>query len=148
MIRIVMIHALIVAASFCWPSAPLSPQSGGRVGGLNTKPSRYAGGKVNALTVVEGFTNLYSSITADPKMILSIIRERNMHIMIRDMSATKPRMEDTNLNFHHPSAFLMNFLNLFWAFLYCISLWYASSSPSVIMCSMTPIKSAITEDGC
>ena len=101
-----MIHALILATSFSWLSAPLSPQSGGRVGGLNMKPSRYASGNVNALTVVEGLTNLYSSITADPKRILSIIHKKNMHITIRDMSATRPKMEDTNLSFHHSSAFL------------------------------------------
>ena len=75
------------------------------MGGLNMKPSGYASGSVNALTVAEGLTNLYSSITADPKMILSIIREQNMHITIRDMSATRPKMEDTNLSFRHPSAF-------------------------------------------
>ena len=75
MIKIVIIHALILAASFCWPSAPWLPQSGGRVGGLNMKPSGYADGSVNALTVVEGLTNLYSSITADPRMILSMILE-------------------------------------------------------------------------
>ena len=103
---------------------------------------------MNAFTMVEGFTNLYSSITADPRMILSTIFERKITITIKDMSATRPKREEINSSFHHPSAFLMNFRNSFWAFLYCISLWYASSSPSVIMCSMTPIKSAITEDGC
>ena len=53
-----------------------------------------------------------------------------------------------NSNFLHPSALLMNRLNSLWVFQYWISLWYASSSPSVMMCSMTPIKSAITDDGC
>ena len=105
MIKIIMIYVLILATSFCWPSAPLSPQSGGRVGDLNTKPSRYAGGSVNALTMVEGLTNLYSSITADPKMILSMIHERNMPITIRDTSATRPKMEDINSSFRHPSVF-------------------------------------------
>ena len=74
-IRITVIQALILAAIFCWPSAPLSPQSGGKVGGLKLNPSGYGGGNVNAVTLVDGFTNLYSSITADPKIMLSIIRE-------------------------------------------------------------------------
>ena len=72
------------------------------MGGLNTKPSTYAGGSVNALNVVEGLTNLYSSITADLKMILSMIRKQNMAITIRDTSATRPKMEDINSSFHHP----------------------------------------------
>ena len=82
MIRIIVIHALILAANFCWPSAPLSPQSGSRVGGLNMNPSGYASGNVSALTVAEGLTNLYSSITAKPRMILSIIRDQNQNISI------------------------------------------------------------------
>ena len=71
-----------------------------------------------------------------------------MDITINATSAIIPRMEDTNSNFLHPSALLINHLNLLCALRYWISLWYASSSPSVIMCSMTPIKSAITDDGC
>ena len=105
MIKIVIIHVLNLAANFCWPSAPLSPQSGGKVGGLNTKPSGYASGGVNALSMMEGLTNLYLSITADPRMILSMILERNIAIMIRDMSTTRPKREDINSSFHHPSAF-------------------------------------------
>ena len=121
-IKIVVTHALILATNLCWPSAPLSPQSGGNVGGLNLKPSGYAGGSVNALAEVDGFTNLYSSITADPRIILSTILDRKIVIAIRAISAIKPIMEDTNSSFRHPSAFLINFLNSFWAFQYCISL--------------------------
>ena len=80
--------------------------------------------------------------------MLSTICERNMEITINATGAIIPRMEDTNSNFLHPSALLINGLNLLCAFQYWISLWYASSSPSVIMCSMTPIKSAITDNGC
>ena len=79
--------------------------------------------------------------------MLSTIRDRNMAITIKATSASIPRIEEMNSNFRHPSALLMNHLNSLWAFRYWISLWYASSSPSVIMCSMT-IKSAITDDGC
>ena len=96
----------------------------------------------------DGFTNLYSSITAEPKIMLSTIHDRNMEITIKATSAIIPRIEEINSNFLHPSALLMNRLNLLWAFQYWISLWYASSSPSVRMCSMTPIKSAVTDDGC
>ena len=81
-------------------------------------------------------------------MMLSTIREQNLEITINATSAIILRMEDTNSNFLHPSALLINRLNSLCAFQYWISLWYASSSPSVIMCSMTPIKSAITDDGC
>ena len=70
--------------------------------------------------------------------MLSTIPEQNMEITINATSAIIPRMEDTNSNFLHPSALLLNYLNLLCAFQYWISLWYASSSPSVIMCSMTP----------
>ena len=96
----------------------------------------------------DGLKNLYSSITTEPKIMLSTIRERNMEITINATSAIIPRMEDTNFNFLHPSALLINRLNSLCMFRYWILLWYASSSPSVIMCSMTPIKSAITDDGC
>ena len=97
---------------------------------------------------MDGFTNLYLSITAEPKIMLSTICDRNMEITIKATSAFIPRIEEMNSNFLHPSALLMNHLNSLWVFWYWISLWYASSSPSVIMCSMTPIKSAITDDGC
>ena len=77
-----------------------------------------------------------------------MIREQNMEITINATSAIIPRMEDTNSNFLHPSALLINCLNWLCMFWYWIWLWYASSSPPVIMCSMTPIKSAITDAGC
>ena len=73
---------------------------------------------MNALAVVDGFTNLYSSITADPKIILSIMREQNMHITISATSAIIPKIEDTNSSLHQPSALLMNRLNLLCAFQY------------------------------
>ena len=92
------------------------------MGGLNLKPSGYAGGSVNAFAEDDGFTNLYSSITADPRIILSMIHDRKIVIAIRAISAIKPKMEDTNSSFRHPSAFLINFQNSFWAFWYCISL--------------------------
>ena len=79
--------------------------------------------------------------------MLSTIRDRNMEITINATSATIPRMEEMNSNFLHPSALLMNRFNSLCMLRYWISLWYASSSPSVIMCSMTPIKSTITDDG-
>ena len=80
--------------------------------------------------------------------MLSTIRDQQMEKIINTTSANIPRIEETNSNFLHPSALLMNRLNSLCAFRYWILLWYASSSPSVIMCSMTPIKSAITDDGC
>ena len=36
---------------------------------------------------VDGFTNLYSSITAKPKIMLSTIRDRNIEITIKATSA-------------------------------------------------------------
>ena len=110
-IKIVIIHVLILALIFCCLSALLAPHSGGGVGGLKLNPSGYAGGSVNALTFVEGFTNLYSSINAKPKIILSIIRERNMAIIINATSAIRSRMDDTNSNFCHPSTFFKNLFN-------------------------------------
>ena len=80
--------------------------------------------------------------------MLSTIHDQNIEMTIKATSAIIPRIEDINSNFLHPSALLINHLNSLWAFRYWISLWYASSSPSVMMCSMTPIQSAITDDGC
>ena len=59
----------------------------------------------------DGFTNFYSSITAEPKIMLSTIHDRNMAITIKATSANIPRIEETNSNFLHPSALLMNCLN-------------------------------------
>ena len=47
---------------------------------------------MNALTLVDEFTNLYSSITADPTIMLSIMREQNIHITINAMSAIIPKI--------------------------------------------------------
>ena len=72
------------------------------------------GGRENAFTHaggVDGFTNLYSSSTAEPKIMLSSIRDRNTAIIIRAMSASIPRIEEINSNFLHPSALLRNRLN-------------------------------------
>ena len=66
----------------------------------------------------DGLTNLYSSITAEPKIMLSTIREWNMEITINTTSAIIPRIEETNSNFLHPSALLINRLNSLCAFLY------------------------------
>ena len=66
----------------------------------------------------DGFTNLYSSITAEPKIMLSTIRDRNIEITIKATSAIIPRIEEINSNFLHPSALLMNHLNSLWAFRY------------------------------
>ena len=65
--------------------------------------------------------------------MLSTIRDQNMEITIKATSANIPSIEEINSNFLHPSALLMNRLNLLWAFRYWILLWYASSSPLVIM---------------
>ena len=70
----------------------------------------------------DGFTNLYSSITAEPKIMLSTIRDRNMEITIKATSANILRIEEMNSNSLHPSALLMNHLNLLCAFRYWISL--------------------------
>ena len=80
--------------------------------------------------------------------MLSTIRDRNIEMTIKATSAIIPRIEEINSSFLHPSTLLINHLNLLWAFQYWILLWYASSSPSVMMCSMTTIKSAITDDCC
>ena len=66
----------------------------------------------------DGFTNLYSSITAEPKIMLSTIRDRNTAMIIRATSAIIPRIEEINSNFLHPSALLRNHLNSLWAFRY------------------------------
>ena len=66
----------------------------------------------------DGLTNLYSSITAEPKIMLSTICEWNMEIKIKATSAIIPRIEDTNSNFLHPSALLINHLNSLCAFQY------------------------------
>ena len=66
----------------------------------------------------DAFTNLYSSITAEPRIMLSTIRERNMDITINATSAIILRMEDTNSNFLHPSVLLMNLLNSLCTFRY------------------------------
>ena len=71
---------------------------------------------------VDGLTNLYSSITVEPKIMLSTIREQNMEITINATSAIIQRIEDTNSNFLHPSALLINCLNLLCVFQYWISL--------------------------
>ena len=116
--RNVVIQALNWVAIFCFPSAPLSLQFCGSVVGWKLNLSGYAGGKVNAFTLADGFTNLYSSITAEPRIMLSTICERNIDMTINAMSAIIPRMEDTNSNFLHPSALLKNLLNLLYAFRY------------------------------
>ena len=67
---------------------------------------------------MDGFTNLYSSITAKPKIMLSTIREQNMDMTINATSAIIPRMEDMNSNFLHPSVFLINLLNSLCTFWY------------------------------
>ena len=59
----------------------------------------------------DGFTNLYSSITAEPKIMLSTISDRKIEITINATSANIPRIEETNSNFLHPSALLINCLN-------------------------------------
>ena len=66
----------------------------------------------------DGLTNLYSSITAEPKIMLSTIREWNMEITIKATSAIIPRIEDINSNFLHPSALLINRLNSLCTFQY------------------------------
>ena len=43
--------------------------------------------------------------------MLSTIRDQNMEITIKATSANIPRIEETNSNFLHPSALLMNRLN-------------------------------------
>ena len=57
-------------------------------------------------------------ITAEPKIILSTIRDLNTAMIIKAMSAISPRIEEINSNFLHPSALLRNHLNSLWAFLY------------------------------
>ena len=79
--------------------------------------------------------------------MLSTIRDRKIEITISATSAIIPRIEETNSNFRHPSALLMNRLNLLWVFQYWISLWYASL-PFSYNVFHDPIKSAITDDGC
>ena len=64
----------------------------------------------------DGFTNFYSSITAEPKIMLSTIRDRNIEMTIKATSAIIPRIEEINSNFLHPSALLMNHLNSLWHF--------------------------------
>ena len=59
----------------------------------------------------DGFTNLYSSITAEPRIMLSMIRDRNIEMTIKATSAIIPRIEEINSNFLHPSALLMNHFN-------------------------------------
>ena len=73
--RNVLIQTLSCAAIFCFPSAPLSPQFCGKVGGWKLILSGYIAGKVNTFTLIDGFTNLYSSITAEPRIMLSTIHE-------------------------------------------------------------------------
>ena len=70
-----------------------------------------AGGRENAFTHaggVDGFTYLYSSITAEPKIMLSTIRDRNIAMTIKATSAIIPRIEEMNSNFLQPSALLIN----------------------------------------
>ena len=117
-ISIIVIQALILATIFCCPSMPLSPQSGGKVGSWKLNSLGYAGSSVNPLALVDGFTNLYSSITANPNIILSIICDRNMAITINATSAIIPKMDDMNSSFRHPSACFINHLNSLWAFQY------------------------------
>ena len=57
----------------------------------------------------DGLTNLYSSITAEPNIILSTIRDRKIVMATSATSAIIPKIEETNSNFCHPSAFLMKF---------------------------------------
>ena len=73
---------------------------------------------MNSLMLVDGFTNLYLSITAGPRIMLSTMREQNMDIAISAMSAIIPKMDDMNSNFLHPFALLINCLNLLCAFQY------------------------------
>ena len=52
------------------------------------------------------------------KIMLSTIRDRNIEMTIKAMSAIIPRIEEINSNFLHPSALLMKCLNSLWAFRY------------------------------
>ena len=47
----------------------------------------------------DGLTNLYSSITAEPRIILSTIRDRNTAMIIRAMSAINPRIGGDEFKF-------------------------------------------------
>ena len=50
--------------------------------------------------------------------MLSTIRDLNIAMIIKAMSAIIPRIEEINSNFLHPSALLMNHLNSLCAFWY------------------------------
>ena len=60
--RMTVIHALIVAAAFWWPSAPLLSQSGGSVGSLNCTLSGYASGNVRAFTAGDWRIYIYLTL--------------------------------------------------------------------------------------
>ena len=81
-IKIDETHAVNCAVTFCLLATSLdSPHSGEKMG----SPSNSMDGSVNAFAqVCDGLTNLYSSIMAELKMMLSIILEQNMAFWIEE----------------------------------------------------------------
>ena len=133
--RPTVINTLVIVVfrnTMCFScSTNISSQSGGSVGSQNVNcfsnsPFPSGAGSVNAFTLLfelpDGLTNLYSSITAELSIMLSIMRTLNMHIITSVSIASNPSIADMNSKMHHLSAYCMNLLKSFCAF------WNAFSS--------------------
>ena len=101
----------------CSCSTNVSSQFRGNVGGLYVNPLPFLnGGSVNALTPPVfpfGVTNLYSSITAKLRIILSSIRAQKIQMIIKHIIAARPKSAEINSKIRHFSTFFMNIVNSF-----------------------------------
>ena len=109
---------IIFRKTTCFSCATnVSSQLGGSVGGLYLNSFKLSpflnGGRVNAFTPLfefpAGLTNLYSSITAKLRIILSKIWALNMQIVTKISMATKPKIGDTNSSICHVCSILNTF---------------------------------------
>ena len=121
MINIIVIQAVIWAASFCFLLHPCLPNF---VAKLAVEIECYLGKRVvkkRLLRMLVGQMDLRTCthpLLQSLGIILSTIRDRNTAMIIKAMSAIIPRIEEINSNFLHPSALLRNRLNSLWAFRY------------------------------